>query len=233
MKHIEKIKRPMIERGRKIPVVRDILYPIGKIKKRFEAPPSIATSSKYGAIYFRINKVASTSIKSSLLKLGFKIKNSRDPKKLDLKKYKIKFAFVRNPYDRLVSCYRDKIRSPSEFGVIAADHKRLYEDMPFNEFVRKVHKIPDNKADKHFKSQHCFVTNSKGKLIPNFIGKFENLDEDFKKIMNRLQVENPPALPQKNKSKRAKDYRKYYDDETKRLVEQRYKKDLELFNYEF
>ncbi len=40
-------------------------------------------------------------------------------------------------------------------------------------------------------------------------------------------------LSHKRKSNRKKDYREYYNKETKKLIEKRYKKDIELFDYKF
>ncbi|MFB6226471.1 MAG: sulfotransferase family 2 domain-containing protein [Candidatus Paceibacteria bacterium] len=143
-----------------------------------------------------------------------------------------KEIFVRNPYDRLVSAYRDKICSPGQIGVINSQ-KELYRDMPFKEFVKVISKISDKKIDRHFRSQTWFLTDKKGNLIPDFIGKFENFEEDYKKCMERLGFKKIPKLEHKNKSKRKPSYKEYYDEETKRFVQSRYKKDLDLFGYSF
>ncbi|MEX0919953.1 MAG: sulfotransferase family 2 domain-containing protein [Candidatus Pacearchaeota archaeon] len=104
--------------------------------------------------------------------------------------------------------------------------------MPFKEFVKVISKIPDEKSDSHFRSQYKFLTNNEGNLFTEFIGKFENLEKDYKKICEIMGIKNPPKLKHERKSKR-KNYRKYYDEETKKLVAERYKKDLELFGYRF
>ena len=61
----------------------------------------------------------------------------------------------------------------------------------------------------------------------DFIGRFENLNDDFKKACG-LELIN-----QKIQSTKHNNYKEYYDTETKLLVEKCYKKDLELFKYEF
>ena len=77
---------------------------------------------KYKAIYFFTKKVACTSLKTvcaGLLGIGLEGKNVHFDVQFPLaerseinKKYKdyFKFCFVRNPWDRLVSCFVDKIR---------------------------------------------------------------------------------------------------------------------------
>jgi len=171
-------------------------------------------------IYIPVPKAAQSSIRNACNK----IERTNLSKKYNPKAYFV-FSFVRNPYDRVVSCYEDKINNSKEkekqgkFNNFLSKYPQLSkEHLSFKGFVKFIHKIPDFQADQHFRSQYLFLTDKKGNLIPGFVGKFENLDEDFKKACKKAGVENPPELPQRNKSKRKKDYRDYYDEETKKLV---------------
>ena len=106
-----------------------------------------------------------------------------------------KFAFVRNPWDRLVSCYSQKLLdvkrdrlgqrsnlSPSISGI------ELYNGMPFDEFVRAVHAIPDKEANIHFRSQCATVCDEDGGIMADFVGHFETLGEDFAYVAERIGV---------------------------------------------
>ena len=105
--------------------------------------------------------------------------------------------------------------------------------MSFNEFVREISKIEDFRADQHFRGQISFIKDHKGKTIPDFIGKVERLEKDFKLICKKNEIKNCGNVGKENKTKNRKNYREYYDAETKRLVEERYKQDFELFEYKF
>jgi len=211
---------------------------------------------KNKAIYFFIPKVACTSIKKVIAdSLDYKIKNINDPQSIHLihfpyeKRNEIKkgddffkFAFVRNPWGRILSSYKQKISDNSnvnnrEFkdGVFKP-WKQMYgakfwAGMSFKEFVNEVFLISDEFAESHFRSQHTFLTDSKGELLPDFIGKFENLQEDFNIVCKEIGTK-VVTLPMLTTSDH-KHYNEYYDEDTKSLIRSRYKKDIELFGYEF
>lgn len=183
-------------------------------------------------VYFPIPKVASTSLQNIFEEIDFKKEDTPKIKDFE-KKYKnyYKFAFVRNPYDRVVSCYKDKILETNAYTGLAL-RQGFDIHMGFKEFVKEITKIPNIRADQHIKSQSFFLKDKNGDLIPDFVGKFENLERDYKKIMNNIGIKNPPKLLHKNKTQdKGKDYKDYYDEETRRLVQKRYKEDFELFGY--
>lgn len=65
----------------------------------------------------------------------------------------------------------------------------------------------------------------------DFIGKCENLQRDFEAVMQKL---NLPCvkLPHMN-SLKPEDYRSYYDNDTREIVGEWFKRDIELFDYSF
>ena len=64
----------------------------------------------------------------------------------------------------------------------------------------------------------------------DFIGRFEHLEEDFKKVGERLRIGSkfPHLLP----SKRGL-YQDYYDGQLRKIIEKRYREDLDYFEYTF
>ncbi|MDR3456732.1 MAG: sulfotransferase family 2 domain-containing protein [Verrucomicrobiae bacterium] len=129
-----------------------------------------------------------------------------------------KFAFVRNPWDRLVSRYAQLLRNPKE----PARHSGRAE-AGFEEFVRW--EIQRNKSH-----QYTYVCDAKGNLIVDFIGHFERLEEEFTRICEHLGIS--ATLTKTNTSKHDS-YVKYYTPATRQLVAEHYRRDIELFGYEF
>jgi hypothetical protein len=68
----------------------------------------------------------------------------------------------------------------------------------------------------------------------DFFIRFENLNKDFSELCQRLNID-PIKLPFANGNYRTenKHYTEYYDNETRELVAKYYKKDIEMFEYEF
>ena len=125
------------------------------------------------------------------------------------------FSFVRNPWSRMVSEFFWRKHFPKL-------RKRTFKD-----FVLKTHEF----KDVHILPQTIFVLDKGGKQLVDFIGKTENLQEDFNIVCDKIGIPQQ-QLPHKNKTKH-KHYTEYYDDETKQIVAEKYAKDIEYFGYKF
>lgn len=65
----------------------------------------------------------------------------------------------------------------------------------------------------------------------DFIGKFENIQNDFNTVCDLINV-TKTCLPHTNKSNH-EHYSVYYDDETQKLITDHHIRDLEQYNYDF
>jgi len=97
---------------------------------------------------------------------------------------------VRNPFDRLVSAYKSKFIKDLQIEGVRFNYERYMfglfsRDESFESFVDKVCKLPDWISDRHFKSQYSTVY-EKGTLKVDYIGKFENMDEDFQQLEEKF-----------------------------------------------
>jgi chondroitin 4-sulfotransferase 11 len=75
-----------------------------------------------------------------------------------------------------------------------------------------------------------WITDENGKVFVDTIYRYENLENDFADMRNRIGIQ--ATLPKKNTTKH-KNYREYYTEETKKLVAELYKDDIEMFGYVF
>ena len=148
------------------------------------------------------------------------------------------FSFVRNPWARTYSCWRDKISTHSKFCdiFILTRFKGLYPDMPFDEFVQWLgsDRGSDAYADRHWMSQAELLKRDEHGVSLDFIGKVENINADFKEVLRHLELDDSIALIHKNSS-HAKDqgYTKVYTQKMIETVARRYQQDIKLFGYRF
>jgi hypothetical protein len=192
---------------------------------------------KYKCIFLHFHKTAGTSIESVIgggdaLNIGKhrrqKHLNAEDAYKLyysDWNDY-YKFSFMRNPYDLMVSYYNFRMRMINgDFG-----RKERYMANKYRKSTFKTWICSNMLGDPRLTTQYDFLSVN-GNLATDFIGKYENLQEDFNIICDKIGIPKQ-ELPHKNKSKH-KHYTEYYDDETKSIVAKKYAKDIEYFGYKF
>lgn len=128
-----------------------------------------------------------------------------------------KFCFVRNPFDRLVSVYFYHRQG------IPATHP-LASKLTFEEWIL------EGGSGSALRLMSEFVCDESGKVILDFVGRYENLESDFQTVRERLEIES--QLPHVNPSRHAH-YSTYYTDRARREVERRFARDLEMFDYRF
>lgn len=176
------------------------------------------------AIFIHTPKTAGTSIKKFIE--GFSIRGDHKNWELekniagDLWDQYFKFAIVRNPWDWIYSIYSFYKMGTS---VSLVDENVLPNT--FEEFVLDLDKYLDilgiNYTQSHFIGDEL-----------DFIGKFENLGEDFKIICEKLGLGDVP-LGKVRVSRRKKNYQEVYNDEMIEIVRNKFVKDIERFGYEF
>jgi len=137
-----------------------------------------------------------------------------------------KFTFVRNPWDRFLSAYsylkaggfgnkqdlslKQKIESYNSF-------EQFVFEAPFFEYM-------------HFQPMFDYIEID-GKNQMDFVGKTENLQEDFDTVCDKIGVARQ-RLSRENSSKH-QHYTECYDDETRNFIAHKYAKDIECFGYKF
>ena len=153
------------------------------------------------------------------------------------------FAFVRNPYDRAVSIYEHlrttfvsdqgkprRLQSAKAHLLekILSHLDREFESLTFADFVTGV--IRDRVVENyHWDSQANAVTDESGDVMFDFLGRFENLQQDFEKCCGRIGIPTY-QLPHHNRARR-KDWKTYYTPALLEIVHQCYAEDFEILDY--
>ena len=140
----------------------------------------------------------------------------------------VTFAIVRNPYDRAVSWWASMNSQKVTMGGTAVEH--------FDRWIGTVY--CGKRYDYRFLlPQVQWLTDggdrpwteggpADGEILTNFIIRFENIAEEWGEHFDG-------DLPHNNKSKRSRDYRKFYTEFSKKMVYDLWRPDFERFGYEF
>ncbi|NMT65219.1 sulfotransferase family protein [Marinobacter orientalis] len=206
-------------------------------------------------IYFAIDKVANSTIKQYLFDKEYAPVNKAvlslydprcspllspyqlpyTPSELLIESDFYKFAFVRNPYSRILSCYLDRIlthtsRPSRDF------RKSLKKDaFDFKDFVSVICHQSSNEQNSHWRVQADDILFD---LVDfDFIGKFENLSEDLMHINSAIfgtmldkKVLDGNFSPKKTSANEK--IEEYYTQELLDMIYYAYRKDFEYFGYE-
>jgi len=174
-------------------------------------------------------------------------------------KKSFKFGFVRNPWDRLVSLYfylkynrlmsfevfcnriykAMRLRDTWYGGVIDIFYRvpgiRLImaRNLEWGPVIFPLPKIgPFNVLCRtsQLNPQAEWLADETGKIVVDFVGRFENFNGDLKKVFSILRIKDKVGYDNKSKHRY---YKKYYNRKTIKLVAEIYRKDIELFGYQF
>lgn len=110
-----------------------------------------------------------------------------------------KFCFIRDPYDRIVSAW---------------NHVNRF-NIPFKNFLNLKDTCNDVEYMHMFMPQYRSMINEKAKKYIDYVGYFENFDNDFEKILNNIGILN--ILHNKDNKLNVRNHKKfyrYYDQET-------------------
>ncbi len=197
---------------------------------------------RHGFLFVHIQKTAGSSISEFLRTIPetrFLGKTHSFISQYQVPSGVYRFTFVRNPWDRLVSWY-NMIRMNSYISNDFRDYM-LANATSFSDFLNCTRVIDEKRSGltddgvQYLKSitfnQLDYIVDKEGNIAVDFVGRFENLGEDFDLVMDRLGLRRR-KLRKVNSWKRDH-YRAYYSDYDAEKVRRMYQRDIEHFNYSF
>jgi hypothetical protein len=216
------------------PFFKQIYRKTAQFKRSNEFPYSRYNKTN-NCIFIHIPKVAGTSIVNALG--GEKAKRNHLPwyvyytanPKFFNKAFK--FSFVRNPWDRVLSAYQYLSCGGNQKDDLKIS-EALLKYKGFEDFV--INGLGEGYFRSHllFLPQADFVINGNEELAVDFLGYFENINDDFNKVMGELGIKR--KLEKRNTSTRDKNYREYYQSQKSiEVIENIYKQDVIFFSYTF
>ena len=127
-----------------------------------------------------------------------------------------KFCFIRNPYDRIISGWYHVNKL----------------NIPFSNYLNLYNRCNDVEFMHVFMPQVRNIINEKGKIDINFIGQFENLEEDFQKVLKNIGVKDIIHEVSKKMNKREHDpFYTYFSQEALNKVNLILKEDFKYLNF--
>jgi len=219
---------------------------------------------EYRLIYIGNPKVASSTIKKSLSSLTDRAPGSLDdlhrrgrsgllsPIETGIEAFfrlatapdTLRFSFVRNPYDRLISCWADKFQGRPLVGGdpfidVYLDFRRNHDRslphgrnavLPFPVFAEMAIATCDKRADAHWALQDDLLTMPG--IALDFVGKVENFDADFERVIAHVgSAGGVLAVSQRMNVSSRLQCRGYFDDALARRVHRAYERDFKRFGY--
>ncbi len=131
-----------------------------------------------------------------------------------------KFTFVRNPWARVHSWYKNVMRDE-----IHRNNRGVPNDCDFSRFLTEFG------WQTELRSQLAWINDRSGKVAVDFVGRFENLENDLDVVRKKLELPES-ALPHLIAGSK-EDYREAYDDQTRQYVEKKFADEIDMFGYTF
>lgn len=198
-------------------------------------------SDEYGIIFIHIPKTGGTTIEylfeiqgtvENLLSYDYIESPAYQHLTYDMLKQRVpafkfdtymKFAFVRNPWERLVSTFHWNNRGFASFEEFIYHIDSLFKKYTLETLFQQ---YPDCKKDycSHLLPQHLFV----GPDVRVY--RFETFEHDVSELLKQFNITKD--IPKANSTSH-EHYSRYYNENTKEIVARIYQKDIEMFGYRF
>ena len=230
---LPKLPRTLPERPYELDITSRVFNRLSKLASRTQWLPSsrrynLTISHKNRFLWFRVAKTGTRTILHLLKRNGVQLDaehpmNVHYPVTAYLDYFK--FAFVRNPWDRLLSCWCNKVVDQNWWHL---SDEQLEHLRRFDNFVDYVSTMDLETCDVHLRLQYSVIDLTH----IDYLARFEKFEMDLREIFGRLGLA-VAELPRINASESRTAYRDYYKTKLADKVAELYRKDIQIFGYEF
>lgn len=139
-----------------------------------------------------------------------------------------KFAFVRNPFDRAVSLF--------EYLKFKQDFPATTSFSIFCQYLSQRAFVPIGLYN-HFQlnqlnPQYVWLQDAEGRMLPDFIGRFERFDQDVRIVCRELQLQSGRTQPERLNVSSRNGIDTYYTAKEVQIVQDVYERDFQMFGYD-
>ena len=189
--------------------------------------PDYEFKNTQGVIILGVPKCCCTSIKTAFLGKDVENVHAKGALKYLSKREtfeagrKVRITFVRNPYDRLLSLWKQKVKVPNKFALRASNN--FETGMSFEAFVKEVCLEDLSVANVHYRPMHE-ILHWNGHYLPDWTGKVEDMANGWFYLQEKYGF---PDLPWENKTPEDDPW----TPELRGMVAAKYQKDFRFFDY--
>ena len=143
---------------------------------------------------------------------------------------RFKFCYVRNPYDRVISAYYYLREGGRGYEIDLKYQKIINKSRNLEDFVVNFLTKSEVQEMEHFRLQTSWIKNHKNIIDIDYIGKYENLNEDFKVISTKLGIRYKKMKRINTSKSNSKNY-KNMNENLRHIIYDIYKEDFLEFGY--
>lgn len=135
------------------------------------------------------------------------------------------FAFVRDPLDRFVSAWQDKVVDHNYYDFDPATHERMQAVEEFARWTAGQDLLAAPGTDQHLTLQSRMIDLNR----VDFVGRLEGFDRDFAEVCERIGAPAVATAPKNQTAPGGRD--RPVSDELRELVARMYRRDYQVFGY--
>ncbi len=212
---VQSAMRPLVRRSRKAGWVTPLTY-------------NVTISHSHRFVWYRVAKVATRTIRHHFLTNGVRLDVNHAMRVrypwASFEDY-YTFAFVRDPLERFVSAWRDKVVADNYFDFDDATLQRMQSVEEFARWAADQDLAALPSTDHHIALQSRLIDLNR----VDFVGRLEDFDAGFAEVCSRIGTVVAPATPRNQTAPPGQ--RSDVSDEVRDLVRRMYQRDYQIFGY--